>query len=307
MTEKKVLGIIGVTGQQGGSVVEFVLNDSELSKQYSIRGFTRDPTKPAAKALSEKGVDVVEGDISDLATLKIRLIGVDSLFLMTPMAPGQPVTEYETGKGIANAAVEAGVNYIIYSTLPHANKFSNGEISVPHFDDKAMTEEYIRTLPVKSTFYCPAFFMQNFHTLMAPKAQQDGTFVLQVAVNGDTKVPMIDVEADTGNYVGAMLADPEKYYDKTVFAASELFTFNQVAQLISDVCGKSVAFEQVEDKHYLTFLPQAPREDIISMFKFYDAYGFYGPNTEELFKQIDKSPCVPLNTLSSLFKQHPPV
>lgn len=306
MSEKKILGVLGATGRQGGSVVDFVLNDSELSKLYAIRAFTRDPTKPAAKALAERGVEVVEGDSDDLEALKKRMVGVDSLFLMTPMAGGGPVTEYETGKGIANAAVEAGVQYIIYSTLPNANKISGGQVTVPHFDDKAKTEEYIRTLPVKSSFYCPGFFMPNFDSLMAPQAQDDGTFAIQIAVDGDLRVPIIDVDTDTGNYVGAMLSDPEKYNGKTVFAASDLLSMNEVAKLLSDVCGKTIKFQQVEPKDYLTFLPQALREDVISMFQFYK-WGYFGPDTESIFKQIDKSPRVPLNTLAKYFKQNPPV
>ncbi|KAA8897095.1 hypothetical protein TRICI_006771 [Trichomonascus ciferrii] len=306
MSEKKILGVLGATGQQGGSVVDFVLNDSELSKQYAIRAFTRDPSKPAAESLAKRGVEVVGGDSGDLDTLKKRLVGVDTLFLMTPMAAGGPITEYETGKGIANAAVEAGVQYIIYSTLPYANKISEGKVSVPHFDDKAKTEEYIRTLPVKSSFYCPGFFMQNFDSMMAPQAQEDGSFAIQVALAGDIKVPIIDVDKDTGNFVGAVLADPEKYNHKTVHAASDFLSMNEVAKLLSDITGKNVKFQQVEAKDYLTFLPEALRDDILSMFLFYK-WGFFGPDTESIVKQIDKSPRVPLNTLDKYFRQKPPL
>jgi hypothetical protein len=38
----KVLVVFGATGQQGGSVVNCVINDPELSKQYKVRGVTRD-------------------------------------------------------------------------------------------------------------------------------------------------------------------------------------------------------------------------------------------------------------------------
>lgn len=44
----KVLTVFGATGQQGGSVVEYVLNDPELFKKYKVRAITRDLIKPAA-------------------------------------------------------------------------------------------------------------------------------------------------------------------------------------------------------------------------------------------------------------------
>lgn len=56
---KKVLVVFGATGLQGGSIIEQILSDPKASSLFSIRGITRDPTKPAAKALTAKGVDCV--------------------------------------------------------------------------------------------------------------------------------------------------------------------------------------------------------------------------------------------------------
>lgn len=55
----KILTVFGATGNQGGSVVRAILNDPALSKEFKIRGITRDVTKPAAKELASKGVEVV--------------------------------------------------------------------------------------------------------------------------------------------------------------------------------------------------------------------------------------------------------
>lgn len=173
---KKVLGVIGATGNQGGSVVDFVLNDPGLKDQYIVRAFTRNTTKPAAKALADKGCEVVQGDAEDPASLKKGLVGVHSLFFMTAMMPGSNTTEFEIGKSISDAAVEAGTEHIIFSTLPYAERISKGKQPVPHFDDKAKVEEYIRSLPVKSSFYSPGFFMQNFLTAMVPQPQPNGTW-----------------------------------------------------------------------------------------------------------------------------------
>lgn len=56
MSTKKIFVVFGVTGNQGGSVVDSILNDPSISEQFEIRGITRDPTKPSAVALVEKGV-----------------------------------------------------------------------------------------------------------------------------------------------------------------------------------------------------------------------------------------------------------
>lgn len=55
----KILTVFGATGNQGGSIIRAVLADAVLSKDYKIRGITRDASKHATKALVEEGVDVV--------------------------------------------------------------------------------------------------------------------------------------------------------------------------------------------------------------------------------------------------------
>lgn len=55
----KLLTVFGATGNQGGSVIKFVLGHPQLSKKYRIRAITRDVFKPAAVALKEQGAEVV--------------------------------------------------------------------------------------------------------------------------------------------------------------------------------------------------------------------------------------------------------
>lgn len=55
----KILTVFGATGNQGGSVIRAILNDAALSKEFKIRGITRDVSKPASKNLQAKGVEMV--------------------------------------------------------------------------------------------------------------------------------------------------------------------------------------------------------------------------------------------------------
>jgi uncharacterized protein YbjT (DUF2867 family) len=55
----KLLTVFGATGNQGRSVINTVLADPGLSKEFKIRGITRDVSKPDAKALADRGVEVV--------------------------------------------------------------------------------------------------------------------------------------------------------------------------------------------------------------------------------------------------------
>jgi uncharacterized protein YbjT (DUF2867 family) len=80
MTSKKVLVVFGATGNQGGSVVKTILEDSSMNSQFEIRAITRDPSKPAAVALAKKGVSLVK--------VSFTLSGRTSLYLMPTGGPG---------------------------------------------------------------------------------------------------------------------------------------------------------------------------------------------------------------------------
>jgi uncharacterized protein YbjT (DUF2867 family) len=73
MSEQKLLTVFGATGRQGGSVVHEILNSTKLSEMYKIRAVTRDPTKPAAQALKELGVEIVSVSSLNLISDVIRL------------------------------------------------------------------------------------------------------------------------------------------------------------------------------------------------------------------------------------------
>lgn len=55
----KIITVFGATGNQGGSVIKSILADPVLSKEFKIRGITRDVSKPAAQELAKQGVELM--------------------------------------------------------------------------------------------------------------------------------------------------------------------------------------------------------------------------------------------------------
>lgn len=153
----KLLAVFGATGQQGSSVISKVLEDAELSKTYKVRGLTRDPTKPDAQALSKRGVEVVRCDTDDRSSVKAALQGAHTVFAMTVSLykPGGMEEELAQGKAIADDAVAAGVQFLVYSSVPSPKKISGGKYPVDSFDVKDQVRDYISGLPIKSAFFLP--------------------------------------------------------------------------------------------------------------------------------------------------------
>ncbi|KAL9637244.1 MAG: hypothetical protein Q9164_002314 [Protoblastenia rupestris] len=280
----KLLVVFGATGQQGGSIISYVLNDADLSSQYKIRAITRDPSSSSAQALKEMDVDVVKADLNDELTLNVAMNGAHTVFAMTTPTFGcdAKVREVIQGKAIADAAVAQRAQYIIFSTLPHVGKVSNGKYTkVTGFDAKAEIHEYITTLPIRSAFFAPGSFMQNFQQIMAPRPTGSGVYVIARHVSPHTQLPLIDTVGDTGKYVGAILAEPDKYEGKVFCAATALYSMEEIAQTIYKASGKKVTYEQISEDKFREGLPSWG-DMLIEMMLYQQDFGYYGPQTKEL-------------------------
>ncbi|KAL8644231.1 MAG: hypothetical protein Q9210_007360 [Variospora velana] len=304
-----ILAVFGATGRQGSSVIDFVLSDPELSQKYKLRAITRDVNSEKAKALAKK-VEVVQGDVLDRASLETALTDVHTIFAMTTptFGPGGQETEYQSAKTIADVAVAQGATYLIFSTLPSANEISAGKYTkLSHFEGKAQAERYIRTLPIKSAFYSPGFFMENFHAMpfLAPRPAGDGTtWVLERHTSPQARVPLINASGDTGKFIGAILADPDRFEGKTFCAATKLYSWEETAAAMSEATGKRVVARQVPVQEFRAMTPFAP-DEFVETFGFGAEFGYYGEETEGLVAWAAENARGRPLTLEECLKAHP--
>ena len=285
-----------------------MLNDPELSQKYKIRAITRDVNSENAKQLKEK-VEVIQGDALNRASLKTALNGAHTVFAMTPPSFGPDAlnVEYNNAKTIADVAVEEGAQYMIFSTLPPVREISGGKYTaVTIFDAKAKAEQYIRNLPIKSAFYCPGSFMQNFQsqTFLAPRQAPDGTWVITLNTSPKTQFPLIDAVGDTGKFVGTILAEPDKYEGKTFCAATALYTLEEMAAIMSKATGKTIIYKQIpfEDfKNSLTFAVDLFTEYV----NYLEEFGYFGPDSESLVAWAAENARGRLSTFEEYLEAHP--
>ncbi|KAH6856172.1 hypothetical protein B0I37DRAFT_70059 [Chaetomium sp. MPI-CAGE-AT-0009] len=284
----QLLVIFGATGQQGGSLADFVLSDPTLSARYKVRGITRNLSQPAAAALRARGAEIVQADFDDADSLRSALAGAHTVFITTTTVLDAHAKEREVrqGKAAADAAVAAGARYLVYSSGAHAEVLSAGRHCVPAFDSRGEVEAYIRSLPVRSAFYAPGSFMQNLGGMMAPRpVPGGGGYAIVNMMPGNRVVPWVDVVKDTGRVVGAVLAEPERFEGMQLRVAGGLYSFDEVVEKISRATGKVVKYVRVSEEEFGTYLPEGAREATVNMFRFIAESGYYGPETERLVKE----------------------
>ncbi|TDV43614.1 NmrA family NAD(P)-binding protein [Actinophytocola oryzae] len=70
---KKIIAVVGATGQQGGGVARAILDDP--AGEFTVRALTRNPGSDAAKALAARGAEVVATDLDDGPSVRAALDG----------------------------------------------------------------------------------------------------------------------------------------------------------------------------------------------------------------------------------------
>ncbi|QRD92412.1 HSCARG dehydrogenase [Aspergillus flavus] len=270
------LVIFGATGQQGSSILETVHHDPVLSKQYSIRAITRDATSKAATEITNQGIETVQADIDDPTTLPRALAQAHTVILITSTIYDAELKsrEYRQTKNVGDAAVAAGATHILW----------NGR-TMDVFDSKAEAEAYLRTLQIKVSLFMPGMFMQNLTTMMAPRLGLDGTYSVASVLDPDTKVPLIDAANDSGMYVAALLGGEEGVGGATLYAATRLYSFSEIVGIISAVSGKVVRYVRLPDEVYAGFMKSEQGGRVVSMMRFFEEVGYFGPGTGDLVEQ----------------------
>ena len=257
MSTSRFVLVTGATGQQGGSVVQAL-----LARGHRVRGLTRNTKAASAQRLAAQGVDVVAGDFTDQASLVRAATGVDAIYAMsTPFEQGM---DAETAQGVAitEAARQAGVGHLVYSSVANADR----ETGIPHFDSKYAVEKAVRASGVPFTISAPVFFMDNFLQPWMGLDPAAGT--LSMAVPATRALQQIAV-ADIGAFAAALIERREAVFGHRYDIAGDELTGDETAAVFSKVTGRSIA--------YHGFSPDAMRahsEDMAIMFEWFDTTGY---------------------------------
>ncbi|PVH77929.1 NmrA-like family protein [Cadophora sp. DSE1049] len=288
MSTKKVLVVFGVTGNQGGSVVDSMLKDPSISEQFEIRGITRDPTKPSAATLTERRITLLKADLDDKDSLRAALKDAHTVFAVTNWQEVlNKEREIQQGKNIADIAKELNIQHLIWSSLPNVTKITSGKITgVLHFDSKAIIEDHIRSLSIPSAFLHLGVFMEQLPLMLIPTSPNAKSYKLITPISTSTKIPLISVRADTGKYVKSIILNREKMLGKVVMGGVKEYTVQEAANVMVGIGGLDIVAEKCAYEEYKGMLvefglPEFVADDMTENMKYFEEYGFFGGGTVE--------------------------
>ena len=272
---KRVIAVVGATGAQGGGLVRAILNDK--NGPFTARAITRNPNSDKAKALADAGADVVTADLDDVKSLKKAFEGAHGAFCVTNFWEHfKPEKEISQARNMAQAAKDAGVHHVIWSTLEDTRKSIPvsddrmptlmGKYKVPHFDGKGEADAIFTELGVPTTFLVTSFYWENFiYFGMGPKKGADGKLAITLPM-GNKKLPSIAAE-DIGKTAYAIFEEGDELIGQTVGVAGGHLTGAQMAKSLSKALGQPVNYNAVTPAAFRAFgFPGA--EDLGNMFQF---------------------------------------
>ena len=222
-----LIAVAGAASKQGRSVVDSLLADGG----FRVRALTRSPQSELAQSWVKRGAEVVSSD--DLAA---AFHGAHGVFLMTPPSPPNNSQEYATGCLMADAAVAAGVRHIVFSTLENVDERTKGMKFAPHFTDKARIADYIRSLPVRSSFVMIAFFFTNLMEYYLPRWEND-KLLIPIYLPEDFRAPFADPLSITGPAVLDIFKRPQDYDGVTVPLVGDWISPREMVETFTRLTG----------------------------------------------------------------------
>ncbi|MGD0010924.1 MAG: NmrA/HSCARG family protein [Terriglobia bacterium] len=282
MAEKRIIAVVGATGAQGGGLVRAILSDARGG--FSARALTRDVNSDKAKALAKLGAEVVAADIDDVESLKRAFEGAYGAYCVTFFwAHFSPEKELAEATNMAQAAMQAGIEHAIWSTLEDTRQWGPlsdnrlptlmGKYKVPHFAAKGAANQVFTDLGLPVTFLQTSFYWDNFiYFGMGPKKSPDGKLALTMPM-GDKKLPGIAAE-DIGRCAYGIFERGREFIGKTVGIAGEHLTGAQMAAALTKALGQEVRYNDVPPEVYRSLgFPGA--EDLGNMFQFKHDFNEY--------------------------------
>ncbi|MEZ0365004.1 NAD(P)H-binding protein [Mycobacterium sp. pUA109] len=224
------IAVTGASGNLGRLVVEELLATTPAEQVVAI---VRNPAKVAD--LAARGVEVRRADYSDARLWRPALQGVEKLLLISVSGAGAS----EAHRNVIDAAGDAGVGRIAYTSILHADTSSN-----PLAGEHAATERLIAATGIPAVILRNAWY-HELYTRMLPQYLATGEVI---GSTGDGRISgAARADFATAAVTALLTEDPQS---RTYELGGPAFTLADLAETITAVTGTTVAHRNLTDDAY---------------------------------------------------------
>ncbi|GAA5839396.1 hypothetical protein JCM9279_005926 [Rhodotorula babjevae] len=278
----RTIAVVGATGNQGSGTVSSLLAQTD----FAVRAVSSNPSGHKAQALLAQHKDsarvgrltMVKCNLDEPGELRAALEGAYGVFAAMPMGTelrdGEAI-EVTQGKALVDACKAAGVQHVVYSSLPSVFKISNGKYKhVTHAESKATVSAYAQSqLPAVTLLY-PGMFYSNFHWPTFAQREEDNSVRFCLPLNPDTPIQCVDDRYDVGNFAAAVFsAGPAVTRSKTYPVQAPVTTPEKLAHEYHMATGEATRFDPLPLDEAVAMMVRGQedgkgREEFTQMFQF---------------------------------------
>lgn len=269
-------GVTGATGQLGRLVINILKNRGLAGRTVAL---VRSPAKGA-----DLGVALREADYNKPETLPPALAQVETLLLISSNEIGKRAIQHHH---VIEAARQAGVKRIIYTSLLHADR-SPLDLSMEHL----ATEAELQGSGCSYTILRNGWYTEN-HLGAISGVLARGALIGSAGHGGISAATRLDFAEAA---VAALIGDGHegRTYE---LAGDDAFTLSDLAAEISRQTGKSIPYQHLSEEDYSAALAglglPAPMARAIAGWDVATAQGALYDNGRQLSKLIGR-PTTPL-------------
>ncbi len=227
------IAITGATGQLGSFVV------AELKKRVSVENIVA-LVRTQEKA-AKLGVEVRAFDYTKPEILIDALSGIDRLLLISGNEIGQRAIQHTN---VINAAKEAGVKWIVYTSLLRADS-STLNLAGEHLE----TEAKLKESSIEYTILRNGWYTENY-TASIEGALARGAFIGSAS---DGKISSA-ARADYAEAAAVVITDESHKGKVYELAGDESYTLTDLAKEISSQSGKDIPYSNLPEAEYAKIL-----------------------------------------------------
>lgn len=227
------IGITGATGQLGRLVVKKL---KQKVAADSIVALVRN-----TQIATDLGVEVREFDYTKPGTQVLSLHGIDKLLLISSNQIGQRLTQH---KAVIDAAKQAGVKQIVYTSILHADS-SPMSLAAEHLG----TEQAIKASGLVYTFLRNGWYTENYAGSIKG-AIEAGSFI---GCAGEGKISSA-ARVDYAEAAAVVLAGENHENKIYELAGDKAYTLAELAAEISAQTGKNIPYNNLTEAKYTEIL-----------------------------------------------------
>jgi NAD(P)H dehydrogenase (quinone) len=229
--------VTGATGGLGGAVVRQLLARKDAS---DIAVLARDPAKAAAFA--EQGVSVMVGEYGDRDSLSRAMEGVSRVLLI---ASNEPESRMRQHQNVVEAASEADVQLFGFASRSLKSiERSQNALMRDYFD----TEELIRRSGLPAVMFRNALYLDTLPAFLGgPAVYQTG-----IRIPAGRGAVAYALRREMGEAMANGMLDQSNGDRTYVIAASDAYTFDDVASALGDIHHTSVTYTSTSDEQFVS-------------------------------------------------------